>query len=169
MRAGAGPRPGASLVDRRLAIVHSPLDRPFSAECQFVRRPAERYSHASPWIWQSMLVRVPATVRFSKSIKARRSGPLLTLQRFRLRNPPQMQRLSTLMWQPLDLGRPEGAASRFTATSGSISLLPLPASARNRRRSPWPSRCACRLHPWRSQSRRGRHCATAGSCGARRS
>jgi hypothetical protein len=39
---------------------------------------------------------------------------------------PQMQRLSTLMWQSLDLGRPEGAASRFTATSGSMSLLPLP-------------------------------------------
>ena len=62
----------------------------------------------------------------SKSIKERRSGPLLTLQRFRLRAPPQMQRLSTLMWQSVDLGRPEGAASRFTATSGSMSLLPLP-------------------------------------------
>ena len=82
---------------------------------------------------------------------------------------PQIQRLSTLMWQPLDLGRPEGAASRFTTTRGSMSLLPLPASARNRRRSPLPSRCAFHLHPWRSQSRRGRHCATAGSCGARRS
>jgi hypothetical protein len=55
-----------------------------------------------------------------------RGGPLLTLQRFRLRAPPQMQRLSTLMWQSLDLGRLEGAASRFTATSGSMSLLPLP-------------------------------------------
>ena len=28
------------------------------------------------------------------------------------------------MWQSLVLGRPEGAASRFTATSGSLSLLP---------------------------------------------
>jgi hypothetical protein len=42
-------------------------------------------------------------VRLSKSIKARRSKPLLALQRFRLRAPPQMQRLSTLMmWQSLD-------------------------------------------------------------------
>src|SRR5882724_9605068 len=33
-----------------------------------------------------------------------------------------MQRLSILMWQLLDLARPEGAASRFTATRGSFSL-----------------------------------------------
>jgi hypothetical protein len=61
-----------------------------------------------------------------RTYRGHRGGPLLTLQRFRLRAPPQMQRLSTLMWQSLDLGRPEGAASRFTATSGSMSLLPLP-------------------------------------------
>jgi hypothetical protein len=61
-----------------------------------------------------------------RTYRGHRGGPLLTLQRFRLRAPPQMQRLSTLMWQSLELGRPEGAASRFTATSGSMSLLPLP-------------------------------------------
>jgi hypothetical protein len=42
-----------------------------------------------------------------------------------LQGPPQMQRLSTLMWQPVDLGRPEEPVSRFTATRGSLSLLPL--------------------------------------------
>ena len=41
---------------------------------------------------------------------------------------PQMQRLSTLMVQLLALARPVEAASRFTATTGSLSfrLLPLP-------------------------------------------
>jgi hypothetical protein len=59
-----------------------------------------------------------------ENVPRRTLSKLLTLQRFRLRAPPQMQRLSTLMWQSLDLGRPEGAPSRFTATSGSMSLLP---------------------------------------------
>ena len=36
--------------------------------------------------------------------------------------PPQMQRLSTLMWQSLDFGLLAGAGSRRTATSGSLSL-----------------------------------------------
>jgi hypothetical protein len=39
--------------------------------------------------------------------------------------PPQMQRLSTLIWQSLDFGLLAGAASRLTATSGSLSLRPL--------------------------------------------
>jgi hypothetical protein len=66
----------------------------------------------------------PEAAENRQRIKAHRSGPLLTLLRFRLRASPQMQRLSTLMWQPLDLGRPKGLASRFTATRGSLSLLP---------------------------------------------
>ena len=37
-----------------------------------------------------------------------------------------MQRPSSLIWQLLDLGLLAGVTSRFTATSGSLSFLPLP-------------------------------------------
>jgi hypothetical protein len=63
-------------------------------------------------------------VRFSKVLKRAAAGPCSPCSASDFALSPQMQRLSSLMWQSLDLGRPEGAASRFTAMSGSLSLLP---------------------------------------------
>src|SRR5712672_1792678 len=72
----------------------------------------------------------PATQSGQSAKAARRAAavPCSPLLRLRLHTPPQMQRPSTLMWQTPDLGRPEEKekASRFTATRGSLSFLPLP-------------------------------------------